>query len=127
MQALTQLLGVFHDRPSTHEGKANSLSVVFYQALMRIVGCFDTVLQRNRDWRARRRALRVLHQLSDHVLCDIGMERIELEDVVHRRHQQELRSKTVRKTPESQTLGIFKDAEKTPRNAANDSSWDTAA
>lgn len=41
------------------------------------------VLENLRCWQARRRAIRQLHAMPDHLLADIGIERGNIEDVVH--------------------------------------------
>jgi uncharacterized protein YjiS (DUF1127 family) len=43
-----------------------------------------TILEKFNAWRRHRDAVRELSQFSDHELCDIGIRRCDIEDIVRR-------------------------------------------
>jgi uncharacterized protein YjiS (DUF1127 family) len=65
-------------------GRAKGLRVSAEVRGESIMITLNMISEKFNAWRRRREAVRELSQFSDHELCDIGIRRCDIEDIVRR-------------------------------------------
>lgn len=123
MKALELLLYTYATQ--SHQKQIHPVTVWAYQVVMGVDDIRWSMLKRITEWRAKRRTVVELKALTNTLLCDIGIERSEIEKVVEERWDP-APGPAVANTTGLSTLRVGK-LENLPTTASNDHSVDCAA